>query len=221
MTMANPTINIPSAFSRLLEPWRIKAMYGGRGGAKSWAVSDLLLILGMQNKLKILCGREYQTSITDSVKSLLDRRIEAHGLDGFYESLQTEIRGANGTQFIFHGFAHKPEKIKSLDDVDICWVEEASSLSQTSLNYLIPTIRNEGSEIWFTYNRKDEHEPVHDEVMSRKGVDALVLNVNHDDNPYFPEVLRLEMLRDKERDPARHAHIWEGEPWTNSEAQVF
>lgn len=219
--MDNPVINIPEAFKDLVKPMRIKACYGGRGGGKSVAVSDLLLVMGMSKKLKILCGREFQNSIADSVKSLLDKQIENHGLDGFYESLQTEIRGANGTQFIFHGFAHKPHKIKSLDDVDICWVEEASTITQVTLNFLLPTIRNEGSEIWFSYNRSEEKEPVHDMVTEREGEDAIVLNVNYYDNPFFPEVLRLEMERDKRRDPAKYDHIWLGNPWTNSEAQVF
>jgi len=219
--MDNPVINIPEAFQGLMKPMRIKACYGGRGGGKSVAVSDLLLVMGMSRKLKILCGREFQNSISESVKSLLDKQIENHELDGFYESLQTEIRGANGTQFIFHGFNHKPHKIKSLDDVDICWVEEANTLSQVSLNFLLPTIRNEGSEIWFTYNRSEEKEPVHDMVTEREGEDALVINVNYYDNPFFPDVLKLEMERDKKRDNAKYEHIWLGNPWTNSEAQVF
>lgn len=219
--MDNPVINIPEAFRGLIKPMRIKACHGGRGGGKSVAISDLLLIMGMQRKLKILCGREFQNSIAESVKSLLDEQITKHGFDGFYESLQTEIRGANGTQFIFHGFNHKPHKIKSLNDVDICWVEEASTLSKASLDFLLPTIRNEGSEIWFSYNRNEEKEPVHDMVTEREGDDALVINVNYYDNPFFPDVLRKEMERDKRRDNAKYDHIWLGNPWTNTEAQVF
>ena len=230
--MESTVIDIPAAFQDLMKPMRLKFTEGGRGGAKSESISIALAIMGMQRKLKILCGREYQNSIGESVKSLLDKKIEAYGFDvprGYgksdvkfhYESFKNEIRGSNGTQFIFHGFNHKPHKIKSMDDVDICWVEEANVLSQESLDYLLPTIRNEGSEIWFSYNRRDEHEPVHDLMKTRVGIDALHIHVNHDDNPFFPEVLRLEMERDRERDPARYAHIWEGEPWINSEAQVF
>lgn len=221
MDNPNPAINIPEAFQGLMKPMRIKAAEGGRGGGKSVAFSAILLAIGMDKPLKILCGREYQNSISESVKSLLDKHIDNYGFDGFYESLNSEIRGNNGTQFIFHGFNHKPHKIKSLDDVDICWVEEANTLSQESLEYLLPTIRNEDSELWFTYNRRDEHEPVHDMVIERKGKDALHINVNWFDNPFFPDVLKLEMERDRERDPAKYQHIWEGHPWTNTDAQVF
>lgn len=230
--MEKTVIDIPSAFQDLMRPMRLKGYYGGRGGAKSESFCTALLIMGMQRKLKILCGREYQNSIGESVKSLLDKKIEAYGFDvprGYgkgdvkfmYESLKNEIRGSNGTHFIFHGFNHKPHKIKSLDDVDICWVEEANVLSQESLDYLLPTIRNEGSEIWFSYNRRDENEPVHDMLKERAGKDALHVQVNHDDNPFFPDVLRLEMERDEARDINRYDHIWLGNPWTNSEAQVF
>ncbi len=219
--MDNPAIDIPEAFQGLMKPMRIKAAEGGRGGGKSVAFSAILLVMGMDKPLKILCGREYQNSISESVKSLLDKHIDNYGFDGFYESLNSEIRGKNGTQFIFHGFNHKPHKIKSLDDVDICWVEEANTLSQESLEYLLPTIRNENSELWFTYNRRDEHEPVHDMVIERKGKDALHINVNWFDNPFFPNVLKLEMERDRGRDPAKYQHIWEGHPWTNTDAQVF
>ena len=230
--MESTVIDIPAAFQDLMKPMRLKGYYGGRGGGKSESFCIALLIMGMQRKLKILCGREFQNSIADSVKSLLDKKIEAYGFDEpkkygkqgipfHYEILKNEIKGSNGTQFIFHGFSRDPHKIKSMDDVDICWVEEANVLSKTSLEYLLPTIRNEGSEIWFSYNRRNEKEPVHTELVERAGKDALHVKVNHYENPFFPEVLRLEMERDRARDNDKYEHVWLGEPEGHSEAQVF
>jgi phage terminase large subunit len=216
--MQNINIDIPEPFQFLFKPARYKGAYGGRGGGKSWAFARALITLAMERPLKILCAREYQKSIKESVKQLLDDTIDAHGLRGFFQSTKTEIRGINGSLFIFEGLSHDTQKIKSLEGIDICWGEEANVLSAESLKYLIPTIRKDGSELWFSYNRKEEKEPVH-ELRLRDG--AVFVEVNYYDNPFFTETLRKEMQWDKAHDTGMYEHVWLGKPQVHSEAQVF
>src|SRR5262245_60232648 len=128
----------PDKLACLFEPKRYKILYGGRGGAKSWGVARALLILGASRSLRILCAREFQNSIADSVHKLLSDQIAALGLAGHYDVLQTAIRGRNGTEFRFEGLRHNVTKIKSYEGVDICWVEEAQSVSKESWDTLIP-----------------------------------------------------------------------------------
>jgi phage terminase large subunit len=210
---------IPEAFAYLLKPKRYKGAYGGRGSAKSWSVARLLIgVKAMENTITVLCAREYMTTIKQSVKQLLDDTIEELGLGWFYTSTQTEIKGANGSRFIFAGLKNDPDKIKSMEGVNICWVEEANNVSAESLKVLKPTIREEGSEIWFTYNRKRADEPVH-ELSKRPDADFRL--INHDQNPFFPKVLRTDMEYDRSHDPEMYQHVWEGEPLVHSAAQVF
>lgn len=209
---------IPDCFDYFNRPMRFKGAYGGRGSAKSWSVATLLILLGHKNKLKILCGREYQKSISESVKSVLDDRINAIGLDRFYDSQKNAILGANGTSFGFIGLRHEPHKVKSYEGIDIFWGEEANTISQGSLDILIPTIRKPGSELWFTYNRRLNDEPVHD---LRRRENAIFKKINFNQNPFFPSVLRDEMLFEKAHNYEKYLHIWEGEPQQASEAQVF
>ena len=142
----------PVKLQPLFKPSRYKVLYGGRGGAKSWGVARALLILGAQKPLRVLCAREFQSSMKDSVHKLLCDQIESLGLLGFYEITQNSIRGQNGTEFSFIGLKNNPTNVKSYERVNVCWVEEAQSVSRLSWNILIPTIRAEGSEIWVTFN---------------------------------------------------------------------
>mgnify|MGYP000095936013 FL=1 len=142
----------PLKLECLFKPSRYKVLYGGRGGAKSWGVARALLIKAAQNPLRVLCAREFQTSIKDSVHKLLCDQIEALGLGTFYEITQTSIRGKNGSEFSFVGLKNNVANVKSYEGVDICWVEEAQTTSRMSWNVLIPTIRKEKSEIWITFN---------------------------------------------------------------------
>jgi len=216
MTIKPP--HIPDCFDYFNRPMRFKGAYGGRGSAKSWSVAAMLIVLAHNNRLKILCGREYQRSISDSVKSLLDSRINDIGLSNFYESQKNIILGKNGSVFLFIGLRHEPQKIKSIEGIDIFWGEEANTISTESLEILIPTIRKEGSELWFTYNRRLTDEPVH-QLSRRENADFR--KINYDQNPFFPDVLRREMEFDKKYNYEKYLHVWEGEPQQVSEAQVF
>lgn len=215
-------INLPDWSEALFEPARYKAIYGGRGSAKSHSVATSLVLQGAQKPLRILCAREIQNSIKDSVKRLLDDKIEACGLRSFYTSTDAEIRGKNGTLFVFAGLRANADSIRSLEGLDRCWVEEASTVSQSSINTLTPTIRKPDSEIWFTWNPRNADDPV-DQMFRRDEPPpkSIIKRVNYDLNPWFPEVLKDEMEWDRRRDPDKYAHVWLGEYLRNSEARVF
>lgn len=213
---------LPNWASGLWTPSRYKVMRGGRGSAKSRSAAAALLLQAASEPHRVLCAREIQKSIKDSVKRLLDDEIKRLGLESFYESVENEIRGKNGSLFIFAGLRGNSASIKSMEGITRCWVEEAQTISRASLDDLIPTIRTDDSEIWFTYNPRFDTDPI-DTMFKADELppDTLLFHVNWQDNPWFPEVLRHEMEYDKRRDMDKYLHIWEGQYQTSSEARVF
>ncbi len=206
-------VRMPEAFWPLFEPHRYKICYGGRGGGKSRAFAMALLVEGYRRPIRCLCAREIQLSIRDSVKRLLDDEIERLGLRDFYTSTDFEIRGANGTLFIFSGLRSSPEKIKSYEALTHCWIEEAETVSEKSLDLLTPTMRAEGSEIWMSFNPDRIGAPVWQRfVVNTPPPGSWVKKVTYRDNPWFPEVLREEMEHCKATDPDKYDHVWEGNP---------
>ncbi len=200
----------PAKLQGLFKKSRYKVLYGGRGGAKSWGIARALLIMGAKKPMRILCAREYQTSIKDSVHKLLCDQIEALGLMQFYEITQASLRGANGTEFAFIGLKNNPANIKSFEGVDVCWVEEAQTVSRLSWNILIPTIRKEGSEIWVSFNPELETDETYQRFVVKPPRDCISIKINYSDNPWFPETLRLEMEALKLRDHQAYQQVWEG-----------
>jgi phage terminase large subunit len=200
----------PLKLQCLFQPSRYKVLYGGRGGAKSWGVARALLIKGAQAPLRVLCSREFQTSIKDSVHKLLSDQIMALGLDGFYEITQTSIRGKNGSEFSFVGLKNNVSNVKSYEGVDICWVEEAQTVSRSSWNTLIPTVRKEQSEIWVTFNPELETDETYQRFVLNSPENCVVQKINWSDNPWFPETLKLEKDALKHRDPQAYNVVWEG-----------
>ena len=192
------------------EKSRYRVLFGGRGGAKSWGIARALLIKGAQSPIRILCAREFQTSIKDSVHKLLCDQIEDLGMSTFYEITQAAIRGVNGTEFAFVGLKNNVANVKSFEGVDICWVEEAQTVSRHSWNVLIPTIRKEGSEIWVSFNPELETDETYQRFVVNPPDNAIVQKINWSDNPWFPETLRLEKDALKSRDPAAYNTVWEG-----------
>ena len=169
-----------------------------------------MLILGAKSPMRILCAREFQASIKDSVHKLLCDQIEALGLLPFYEITQTSIRGFNGTEFAFIGLKNNPTNIKSFEGVDICWVEEAQTVSRLSWNILIPTIRKQNSEIWVSFNPDLETDETYQRFVAKPPRDCIVMRINWSDNPWFPETLRMEKDALKERDLNAYNQVWEG-----------
>lgn len=202
----------PAKLECLFQPEsiRYRVLFGGRGGAKSWGIARALLIKAIQNPLRILCAREFQTSIKDSVHKLLSDQITAMGLDTFFEITQAQIRGKNGSEFNFVGLKNNVANVKSYEGVDICWVEEAQTVSRHSWNVLIPTIRKEKSEIWVSFNPELETDETYQRFVANPPTNAVIQKINWSDNPWFPETLREEKDALKSRDIQAYNTVWEG-----------
>lgn len=209
--MSAPIAKFPSKLEFLFEPHRVKCAYGGRGSGKSWGFARALLLQAASKQMRILCAREVQKSIKQSVHQLLSDQIQSLGLGAFYEILETEIRGKNGSTFSFAGLAtNTVESIKSFEGCDIVWVEEAQTVSKRSWDILIPTIRKEASEIWVTFNPDIDTDDTYQRFVINPPDSAKVVKINYSDNPWFPEVLELERLHSYRTNPD-YKNIWEGE----------
>lgn len=205
------SLTIPEAFKPLFDPYRYKVFYGGRGSAKSWSVADALIIRAISGTVRILCARELQNSIAESVHKLLSDRIEAHGLSKYFSITNNSIKSLSGSEFFFKGLRSNISEIKSMEGVDICWVEEAQVVSAHSWDTLIPTIRKDGSEIWLTFNPEMETDPTYERFVLHDQPNSIVRHVSYRDNPFFPAVLEQERLALKANDPAAYLNVWEGE----------
>jgi phage terminase large subunit len=204
-------VELPVKLKALFEPARYKVLYGGRGSSKSWSVARALLILGAKQPTRVLCARETQKSIQESVHRLLKDQIELMGLQSFYEVQETRIIGKNGTDFAFAGIRQQGvTNLKSFEGVDICWVEEAQVVTRKSWDVLIPTIRKPGSEIWITFNPELDTDETYERFVLTPPDGAVVLEVNYSDNPWFPEELDKERQAWKKRDPIGYETVWEG-----------
>lgn len=220
--MAEAKIELPDWHAGLMEAWRYKVLWGGRGSGKSWTVARCLLILAASKPLRVLCTREVQESIKDSVHRLLSDQIDGMGLGGHYEITRDEIRGANGSLFIFSGLASQTvESIKSFEGVDIVWCEEAQSIVKRSWDVLLPTIRKAKSEVWLTLNPRLETDETWVRFIQSGRVDAFVRQVNWRDNPWFSDVLNSERIDTQRRDPDSYSNIWEGQPLRVAEGAIY
>lgn len=204
-------VQIPSIFKPLMQPIRYKAAYGGRGSGKSHAFAQMIVIRCLQGPTRVACLREVQQSIRDSVRALIVSKIEDMGVSEYFQVLEAEIRGRNGSLITFHGLrSYNADNIKSLEGIDIAWCEEAQALSAHSLDILKPTIRKPNSELWFSYNPRNPTDAV--DVFFRKNPpeNSIAIEVNYDSNPFFPKELREEMEHDFEVDPDNAEHVWHG-----------
>ena len=204
-------IEFPSKLTFLLnEKHRYKILYGGRGGAKSWGAVRALIILATKSKIRILCAREIQNSIRDSVHKLISDQINAMGLSAHFEIQRDTIKGINGSEFLFKGLRMNVQEIKSTEGIDICWVEEAQTVSKASWDVLIPTIRKDGSEIWVTFNPELDTDVTYQRFVLHPPSTAKVVKINWQDNPWFPKELVAEKDDLKERDHDSYLTVWEG-----------
>lgn len=216
-------IRFPKKFEALFQPekTRYRIFYGGRGGAKSWCFARALLAKGTKSPMRILCAREFQTSIKDSVHKLLSDQIYELNMESFYEITQTTIRGINGTEFIFAGIKNNTNNIKSIEGIDVAWVEEAQSVSANSWNVLIPTIRKQDSEIWVSFNPELPTDDTWKRFVESPPESSVVVKVNWNDNPWFPETLNLERLSLKSRDLSAYNNVWEGATRNTVDGAIF
>lgn len=219
--MSIKEIQIPTAFEGLFVPKRYKVFYGGRGGAKSHNIARALLIKAMQQPMRIVCAREIQKSIKDSVHALLSDIIRLYGLDDKYQILESAIRCSNGSQFLFRGLKHNTTDLKSLEGADVVWIEEAENVSSKSWEILIPTVRKDESEIWVSFNVKNITDPTYQRFIVKADDDCYIKKVSWRDNPFFPAVLEKERLKLEHDDPSAYAHVWEGEPDTRRNGAVY
>jgi phage terminase large subunit len=201
----------PDALDFLFAPARYKVAHGGRGSGKSWGFARALLIQAAASPLRVLCAREVQKSIKDSVHKLLSDQIQALGLGAFYEVLETTVRGRNGSEFVFAGLAnHTVESIKSYEGIDRCWVEEAQTVRKKSWDILIPTIRKNGSEIWVSLNPDLDTDETYQRFIENPPPGAIVRKVNFGDNPWFSDVLELERQHCYLSNREDYENIWQG-----------
>ncbi len=201
--------DIPEKLGVLFQPSRYKFVYGGRGKGGSWGAARALIIKCLQGTLRVLCTREYQKSIKESVHRLLVEQIDVLGLTPYFYITNHSIQALNGSEFIFAGIKTNTTAIKSMEGIDICWVEEAEKVSKDSWEVLIPTIRKEGSEIWVTFNPDLESDPTWQFILNPPP-DSILVEMSFRDNPFFPEVLRKEMEHCRATDPDAYDWIWEG-----------
>lgn len=220
-----PVVRTPRTFAYLYDPplgaarWR--AGYSGRAAAKTWQYGRALLVHGMEARRRILCAREYLSSIRDSVHRLLADQIAALALGGFYHVQRDGIFGDNGTEFLFHGIRNNVEEFKGIEGVDVCWLEEARNISADSLEIVTPTIRKPGSEIWATWNPGEPTDPIWQHLVVHPPPRSIVRKHSYLENPYASHETIEEAETLRRRDPEAYAHIWGGEPWQRSELQVF
>jgi len=214
-------IKITKKFEPFMKPTRYKIAYGGRGSGKSWSIAQLLVLASWKNPIRILCAREIQRSIQDSVLQLLSDTITRMGLQEYFEIQRTQILGTNGSRFLFEGLRSNITKIKSMEGLDIVWVEEGESVTYSSWETLIPTLRKDGSEIWCSFNPNDEMDNTYERFVVNPPLDSYVVKVNYNDNPWFPKELERERIALKEKNEDLYNHVWEGEVLSNRDGSYY
>lgn len=214
-------IQLPQWSEKLFKPARYKITHGGRGGGKSHTIARVLLTIAMSKPIRVLCAREFQNSIAESVHRLLSSIIFEYGLPNF-RIHNDRIEHLNGSQFIFKGVRRNVDSIKSMTGITHLWLEEAHTVSKQSWDVLIPTIREENSEIWVSFNPDLETDPTYIKfIKNNPPPDSTIIKVNWQDNPWFPETLRQEKDYLWSVNPELALHVWEGHCRTNSDAQIL
>ena len=208
-------------YAALFQPHRYKVFWGGRGGAKSWSFADALLVLASQRPLRILCAREIQKSLKQSVLHLLTSRAKDLGLGEFYSEVGNELIGENGSVFIFEGLWRNVDEIKSTEAIDIVWVEEAASVSEESWKQLIPTIRKPGSEIWASFNPERKTDAAYQRFVLHPPTNAYIRKVSWRDNPYLSAEFHEDRRNLLARDEDEYNHVYEGELRKIAEGAIY
>jgi phage terminase large subunit len=214
-------LSLPDKLAFLLEPARYKVAHGGRGGTKSWGFARALIRRAVMQPTRILCTREYQNSIQESVHKLLSDQIKLLGLEDLFKIQQQSITAINGSEFFFTGLKTNPHRVKSMEGVDICWVEEAQKVSEESWQILIPTIRQPGSEIWVSFNPDLATDPTYKRFVLATPPGSQVVEIGWRDNPWLPEELRLEKDYLASVDLEAYEHVWEGKPREHAVAAIL
>lgn len=215
-------IDVPRVFLPLEQNRRYLGAKGGRASAKSHYFAGRWLDANVSEKNDVVCLREVQRSLEFSVKKLLESKIAKHNAGAYFEVQDRRILSKHGGVTIFEGLQnHTADSIKSLEDFDVAWVEEAQTISQRSLDVLRPTLRKETSMMWFSWNPRFPTDPIEQLLVQQTPPDSMVVHANYRDNVFCPKVMLEEAEYDRQRDPDKYAHIWLGEYQKNSESRVF
>lgn len=231
MTAAAKTtrVEFPEKAIPLFKPAPYKVMHGGRGSSKSWNFARALLLLGSNKKLFIVCAREIQRSIKDSVHKLIADQIAPLGLDGFYTVKESDIEGINGTKFVFAGIKNNVASIKSMEAIDIFAVFEADGVSTNSWQTVLPTVRRDapfgpfgyGSEVWIEFNPNLVDDPTYKMWVIDPPAGAVVIELNYPDNPFFPDILRKQMMEMREKNYDDYLTVWMGKTRKTLQGAIF
>ena len=220
--MGDSRILFPEKLQELFRPHRYKVVVGGRGKGGSWGIARALLLQGWENPLRILCTREVQRTIADSVHRLLSDQIALLGLSSFYKVTDNEITAPNGTLFSFAGLRQLDAgKIKSFEGYDRAWIEEAENISKHSWEILIPTIRRPASEVWVNLNPQLDTDETYRRFVVQTPPDTALIMMTWRDNPFFPEVLEKERLYLQKTDPESYENVWEGKPTSSVPGAIY
>jgi phage terminase large subunit len=220
----------PEKLQFLFEPHRYKVVKGGRYGLKSWNFARALLLIcakplllwpGRKEPPRILCARETQKSISESVHQLLEDQIKNLNMSAYFTVTKTEIVCSNGGQFAFAGIRQNVNNIKSFEGFDICWVEEAQTVSRNSWNVLIPTIRREGSEIWVSFNPELESDETYQRFVIQPPTNAVVVHTTWKDNPWVTDVIRQEITDLRARSEDDYLNVYEGQCKQTVEGAIY
>jgi len=198
-----------------------KVLWGGRASTKSWGIAEALIRKAAASPIRVLCTREFQISIKDSAHKLLKDTIIRLGMESWFDVTREEIRSKSGAEFIFKGLHNNDQGIRSTEGIDICWVEEGQSVSEASWRSLIPTIRDDNSEMWISFNLILEADATYQRFVAKPPTGAIVHKVTYLDNPYLSAKSRQDMEDDKVRDFHLYEHIWLGMPLKISDAIIF
>lgn len=214
-------IDFPDKLQFLFEPHPYKIAYGGRDGTKSWGFARALLILGAQRKLRILCARETQKSITDSVHTLLSDQISQMGMEEVYKIQQFTISAANGTKFIFAGLKQNIGNIKSLEGCDIIWVEEAAGVSKNSWEVVLPTFRKACSEIWVSFNPELSTDDTYKRWVLNPPPGSVVVKIGYQDNLWLSEISKTRIDHMRATEPETFLHVYGGACRSQVEGAIY
>ena len=217
-------VEFPKKLGFLFEPHPYKVAHGGRNGFKSWGFARAILTIGASRPVRVLCAREVQNSIKESVHQLLKDQVERLGFGDRYEVLDREIRGRNGTNIVFTGLSsHTVSSIKSYEAIDICWVEEGQTISERSWEILDPTIRKPGSEIWISFNAALETDPTFEMFVTNPPPGTVVVKIGYQDAPagWFTEEMEAKRAHSEKTNPKNYPNIWEGECLPAVEGAIY
>lgn len=222
-----PVALFPAPLEILFKPKRHKVMYGGRAAGRSWGCARALLLLGAQKAIRVLCAREYQNSISDSVHKLLSDQVKKLNLEHIYDVQVAKIVSKPGmvpggqTSFSFEGIRNNINRIRSYEGINYCWVEEANKVTENSWEILLPTIREEESEIWITFNPELEKDYTYQRFVLNPSDDSYVAKMTWRDNPWVPSTMIKEMEDLKKRNYDKYLNVWEGYPVQVLEGAIF